>query len=313
MTSLSTPTSGPDFLCIGQGKAGTGWLYDVLGHDPDFWMPPIKELKYFNDRFPVQRVKKFSDRLARKSGRRRAEQRRSRERPFDDRDRAFVSHAITYESNGRSIDWYKELFAPKGGLVSGDITPGYGSLKGDVIASLARALPHLRLILLLRDPVSRVWSNFNMQQRAALGRGPREFDNPSADLVSAFRKSTTREQLEKYLRRKRSRSSLFASRIYGNWSQHFDASQISVVFFEDVCAAPEGVLEKFREDLGLSAAAAIEHRPVADFNRKASRLKRELNDEAKAVLVDTFRDEMFRCAELFGGPAEHWPRRYGIA
>ncbi len=42
-------------------------------------------------------------------------------------------------------------------------------------------------------------------------------------------------------------------------------------------------------------------------------MKREMSDEVRAVLIDAFRDEMFRCAEVFGGPAEHWPRRYGIA
>jgi len=285
----------------------------MLERDPDFWMPPIKELKYFNNRFPVQKVKNLADRMARKPGRLNTEEQESRKKPFDDRDTEFVNHAITYKRNERSIDWYKNLFVPKATLVSGDITPGYSSLDSAAIASIARALPDLRLVLLLRDPVSRVWSNFNMQQRAALSRRPRDLDNPSADLVSAFQQNTSVEQLEKYLRRKRLRESLFASLVYENWNQHFDASQISIVFFEDICAAPEGVIEKFREDLGLSGAFAGEGWAAADFNRKAARLKREMNDEAKAVLVDAFRDEMFRCAELFGGPAEHWPRRYGIA
>ncbi len=37
---------GPDFICIGLPKAGTGWLYDQLDNHPDFWMPPVKELLY---------------------------------------------------------------------------------------------------------------------------------------------------------------------------------------------------------------------------------------------------------------------------
>src|SRR2546423_15689927 len=42
--------AGPDFICIGAQKAGTGWLYEQLRNHPDFWMPPMKELHYF-DRF----------------------------------------------------------------------------------------------------------------------------------------------------------------------------------------------------------------------------------------------------------------------
>ena len=38
----------PDFLCVGAQKAGTSWLYHQLNSHPDFWMPPIKELGYFD-------------------------------------------------------------------------------------------------------------------------------------------------------------------------------------------------------------------------------------------------------------------------
>jgi hypothetical protein len=38
----------PDFLCVGAQKTGTSWLYQQLAEHPDFWMPPLKELHYFN-------------------------------------------------------------------------------------------------------------------------------------------------------------------------------------------------------------------------------------------------------------------------
>ncbi len=115
--------------------------------------------------------------------------------------------------------------------------------------------------------------------------------------------------------RKRQMSLLesFPSVIYKRWSRHFDPSQISVVFFDDIVKCPEAVIRRFREDLGLTGTVAREDRAVVDFNRKANLLKADMSDEMRAVLVNTFRDEMLRCAELFGGAAEHWPRRYGIA
>ena len=42
------PDAGPDFFCIGAQKGGTRWLYDQLQLHPDFWMPPVKELHYFD-------------------------------------------------------------------------------------------------------------------------------------------------------------------------------------------------------------------------------------------------------------------------
>src|SRR5215469_17740999 len=51
--AVSTSVKGPDFICIGMPKAGTGWLYDQLSHHPDFWMPPVKELHYLHRPVPT--------------------------------------------------------------------------------------------------------------------------------------------------------------------------------------------------------------------------------------------------------------------
>ncbi|MGD1948605.1 MAG: hypothetical protein ACFB14_03045 [Leptolyngbyaceae cyanobacterium] len=41
-----------DFLGIGAQKAGTTWLWSILKTHPDVWIPPKKELHYF-DRSPT--------------------------------------------------------------------------------------------------------------------------------------------------------------------------------------------------------------------------------------------------------------------
>lgn len=41
----------PDFLGIGGGRCGSTWLYDNLRKHPEVWMPPRKEIHYF-DRSP---------------------------------------------------------------------------------------------------------------------------------------------------------------------------------------------------------------------------------------------------------------------
>ena len=38
----------PDFLCIGAQKSGTTWLYHNLKQHPQVWLPPVKELHYFD-------------------------------------------------------------------------------------------------------------------------------------------------------------------------------------------------------------------------------------------------------------------------
>ncbi len=49
-TDKAERSPGLDFLGIGAQRAGTRWLYDQSQHHPDFWMPPIKELHYFDAR-----------------------------------------------------------------------------------------------------------------------------------------------------------------------------------------------------------------------------------------------------------------------
>jgi hypothetical protein len=39
---------GPDFLVIGAQRAGTTWLHRVLSQHPRLWLPPVKELHYFD-------------------------------------------------------------------------------------------------------------------------------------------------------------------------------------------------------------------------------------------------------------------------
>jgi hypothetical protein len=39
---------GPDFLVIGAQRAGTTWLHQVLRRHPSLWLPPVKELHYFD-------------------------------------------------------------------------------------------------------------------------------------------------------------------------------------------------------------------------------------------------------------------------
>src|SRR5262245_17179622 len=104
----------PDFLCVGVHKGGTTWLYQQLDSHPDFWMPPLKELHYFDQLSRVQR--------------------RSASRCRDERDRCFLENIDSLSAKPYlDLDHYARLFEPKGPLISGDISPNYSTLSKDVI------------------------------------------------------------------------------------------------------------------------------------------------------------------------------------
>ena len=272
-------------------------------------MPPFKELHFFDGPFRFERIQKFHHRITKRFEQANTNRKKHHRRAFEVQDIKFIKHAITYNENEASIEWYKELFAAKGELISGDVTPGYSALDSSTIESIARSLPDLRLILLLRDPVSRAWSAFNMDMRSEIKTG---IGKAGADSLPTFHQSTSIEKIDEFVHRDGVRKRSFPTKIYNNWCHHFDASQIKYLFIDDIVHAPDGVRKDILEFFDLRKTTLSPDRVELDFNRKSNVPKREMNDEVRAFLVETFRDELLRCAETFGGAAEHWPKRYGI-
>lgn len=297
---LGRETHGPDFLCIGMQKAGTSWLYDLLQFEPGFWMPPIKEFHFFDRPHDfARRVEKLHRNIAKPTPWTAFTRARKNKRAFDGRDVAFSAYADTYEESTASIDWYKGLFTPKGELLSGEITPAYSALEDPAIEAIARGLPDVLLILLLRDPISRFWSQFNMY-------GRRRRTDPRGEPGSAA------EGVARFLSGEGVRERSFPTRVYANWRRHFDATRIHCVFFDDIVSGPGAVRKDVLAFFDLPAPAPKTDRIALGFNRKASAAKQPMDEGARELLVATFRDELLRSAEVFGGAAEGWPERYGV-
>ena len=142
----------PHFLCIGAQKAGTTWLYQMLRQHPDLFLPPIKELHYFDDIFiPEHRS------WIRRSYEREVERLRTRP-PHAEYIAELMSHAR------RSATWYRAAFAhPRAeGKVCGEITPAYAILPPEGIECVRATNPDIRIIYVLRDPVQRAVSHLKM-------------------------------------------------------------------------------------------------------------------------------------------------------
>src|SRR6266404_7759450 len=133
----------PDFLCVGAHKGGTTWLYQQLDSHPDFWMPPLKELHYFDQLSRIQRS--------------------SSSRCRDERDLRFLESMNSLSAKPyMDLEHYARLFEPKGPLLSGDISPNYSTLSNEVIRRIVEYFPSLKVIFLARDPVERMWSHLFM-------------------------------------------------------------------------------------------------------------------------------------------------------
>jgi len=139
----------PDFLYVGAQKAGTSWLYRQLEPHPDFWMPPVKELHYFDQ---PTRTKEFHP-----------------PQRGDARDSSFIDGMKDLSAQFYlDLDSYGRLFSHKGTQLSGDISPAYSTLTDEIIERVVNHFPNMKVVFLARDPVERAWSQLSMGVRLGM-------------------------------------------------------------------------------------------------------------------------------------------------
>jgi len=288
--------AGPDFICVGAQKGGTGWLYDQLQFHPDFWMPPMKEIRYLDRDITrssraleiLRKVQEPSKRQLKKLARR---------RQWDERDIAFLEQVSGYRGEPMDLDRYASLFRFKGALKSGDVTPGYAGLTEEVIARIAARFPDLRVIMLVRDPIERVWSQISMSHRNA------HFDVALLDDPAAFRNFLeTSENIQR---------AAYPARVKARWDRSAPQIAFRHFFFDDITARPDMVRREILTYLGADPdkeGGGLD----ASHNRKSKAKKLEMTDRNRAVLIDHFRDEVLASARLFSGHAETWAANYKL-
>lgn len=287
-TSRATARPGPDFMCVGLQKAGTQWLYDQLQNHDDFWMPPSKELHYFDRDFPDRKVRATALNFAESPNRVHRQRKKRGYAPVDERGEAFFERVRNHDAPAGDLDAYRALFAMKGDRLSGDITPAYSTLDDRLVAQLADAFPQMRVCLMLREPASRLWSQWRM--------GVDE-DEPYKSPAHELRAFTT------FTKTPLAVSRSYPSVIAHKWSAAF-GDRFRYFFLEDVASKPEETRAEILTFLGGDPAKSSNAPP--DFNRKA-KVAAPRPEGVDKVMRKLFETERARCAEMFGGPATAWP------
>jgi Sulfotransferase family len=269
--------TGPDFLCIGAHKAGSTWLYQQLDSHPDFWMPPVKELHYFDQLSRVQRA--------------------GRPRCRDERDLQFLDRLKSLSAESAiDLENYGRLFESKASLLSGDISPNYSTLSNEVIRQVVGYFPNLKVIFLARDPVERVWSHLSMEVHF---RQIEPFD------------VTDIEEVNRNLLRRGMLLRSYPSAVVARWKRHVHSEQFRVYFFDDLQSNPTELRRSILSFLGADPDKPST-RLTADYNSWTMMEKLPLTNEVRSHLAKFFKKELKTCAARLGGPARAWPARYGF-
>lgn len=153
--------STPSFICIGAQKAGTTWLDQQLRYHPEIWMPPMKEIHYFDYVHRPEFRQWIGWHL--KSTMRRELLKITSDKSAIDWQRVRYLASIMTDSKKFTDEWYADIFsvAPPG-TVTGEITPEYSTLDEQAIAHMRRLCNDPVFIYIIRDPVKRAWSQLKM-------------------------------------------------------------------------------------------------------------------------------------------------------
>ncbi len=277
----------PDFIGIGAQKAGTTWLYRNLQAHPEVWMPPIKELHYFDEKVGleggvVRRLR--GDRPADTRWRRQVRGRLKR--PLKVLSSGELPWDLRYFLGTPDVSWYGSLFGPGEGKVAGELTPDYAILDKERVARVHGLMPDARIIFMMRNPLERPWSVANMGLRI---RGRTSDDMTLRNFRRQFRNKRVRRMTD-YLR------------TLETWGAFYREDQIFVGFLEDVHFFPEETLRGLYSFLGIdpsAAGGAIRERVhTGSVEKMPARLA--------VSLAQTYLEDTRLLEERFGGYASFW-------
>jgi hypothetical protein len=276
----------PDFIGIGAQKAGTWWLRSNLGRHPGVWMPPVRELHYFDrplegsDFPPAAAVERAANDAWRSRALADLQQLASRG------DVTAAAWSAVYSFVDTSDEWYRMLFAfAPASILAGEITPRYAICGDAEIAHMHAVAPQAKLLFLLRHPVERFWSQCLMKH----ANGSLPAGDPPA--MRLFDSSNGRPRGE-------------YSRTILRYCRHFDPAQVLLVFQDGIAREPDRVLREVHAFLGLPEVPIDAAGASRRVNVAADR--QPMPETLRSRIAAAYRAEMEILADVFGGHAASW-------
>lgn len=198
----------PSFILIGAQKAGTTWLWDNLKQHPDVALPKAKEIHFFGG---VENYRKGSDWY------------------YQHFQEVPLTKVTGEASTTYLYDYLPYWDNPSGKLTHDHSLPCIPEL-------ILKELPKIKILVLLRNPISRAVSAYRHHVRA--GRVPPGFGLKDTALQVPMLRILEMGYYAKYLEL---------------WKQFIPADRMRIfVFEEDVVKTPEKSIRQICEFLGIN-------------------------------------------------------------
>lgn len=271
----------PSFICAGAQKAGTTWLFEMLAQNPSVWLPPLKEVHFFD-------AANLSD----------ADKDKKRQKILKLANRA-ANHGKSKGSSGtgkaeflRSLAgddiqteaWYRRLFShpDSEGRITGEITPAYLVLDEAKIIYMKSVLPDTKIIILVREPRDRNLSQIRMA--ATRTKLPELSEADWKKILEGTRK--------------RDRGNY--SRAIPLWQKYYGPDQLLILPFSQLKTDPAGMMRTVESFIGAQHFGGYKSLDKQVHKTKEIQVPdwvaakvEPYAEEQKAYLIDTFGAEFY--------------------
>jgi hypothetical protein len=260
-------------LLIGAARSGTTWLYQRLRRHRNIFVTPVKEIHYFDiyRRHPpwhwirirrmLLHLRRYFIYLSDRSGR------NTESIPW------LLKWGLNYFLMPKSHAWYRRLFQDQHGRIAGELTPAYALLDETRIAEVVAINPAVKIILQMRDPIDRAWSQTVMH--LGLHRRPGAYDQYLDDIRAVIFK-------DEIIRR-----SMYLETIE-KWEKYVARENTCYLFFDDIQQQPANMLAGLFKFLGAEAGAEDVYREdlttrVAERDSQGRRIPAEIETELAQI------------------------------
>jgi Sulfotransferase family len=213
-------------------------------------------------------------------------------------DRKEMDFFFMHQMLQHDLDWYEAHFEPANGgelkPVRGEISPLYARLKAWQVRRIAGLLPDLRIILTLRHPIERVWSQALLEFGYLDGRDVRKVSS-----IAFLR------QVEQ----PRNRLSSDYRRAIKIWSNAFGRDALHIDFFDRLRDDPQTYVNGVLRHIGATTPWA----PPAKFMKTKVRAtnslvghNREIPEVVEWYIADRLLEPTERLNELLEGRVSSW-------
>lgn len=259
----------PDFLIIGAPQSGCNTLKAALQKSTNAWFPPVDNLLVFHPSFNVSRALMLKKLF-------------KKELPFRLGDLRWMLRFFLRIAP--SPKWYMKLFQTKEeDLFKGELSDEYITLPYDAVERLRVAMPDVKIILMIRNPINRSFASVRhhyakhpklpfakMTKRQIVGA----MNSPSAISHSGYRTALD------------------------NWGVFFPPKQLFIGFYEDYVADLHSFYTKLFAFLDLPPET-----PIPDIAPKAEPV---FPPALYKALKPFYREEIEGLVERAGRTARTW-------